>query len=278
MVVRFHRLLLDKRQMLKKVLYIVDIYEYPCTSHLTSGTGRPNSLKYSKQLTVATFASWFLPYSEERVKKISSKIPRWCAYCLSSLHPILGMWTHQTPIISKQEAKVGAVKRILGFMLASLDTGDEKGQPCSSVVVHPPRTCRTLGPIASPSVLPFLPYQAIDFVMPLLFWLMVQFLTKLCTVCLGNFFIKLRLRLKSCTRRRQGLGSQDLTTFQQLHIQEYLVACRVNPRSNQQSLAGLAAVLLAAETPEMHSSSKVGLLTSWPEKCVLKQTKPKRKS
>ena len=57
-----------------------------------------------------------------------------------------------------------------------------------------------------------------------------------------------------------------MTTSQQLYIQEHLVACRAKPRSNQQWLAGLAAVLLAAETPEMCSKSE-----SWPSDILARE-------
>lgn len=63
-----------------------------------------------------------------------------------------------------------------------------------------------------------------------------------------------------------------MTTSQQLYIQEHHVACRAKPRSNQQWLAGLAIVLLAAEAPEMSSESE-----SWPSDILAREMSFKTK-
>lgn len=52
--------------------------------------------------------------------------------------------------LHKQEAKVGAVKRILEFLMASLDTDNEETDwTRSSIVVHLPSTSMALGLLSS---------------------------------------------------------------------------------------------------------------------------------
>lgn len=93
MVVRFHCLLLDKRQMLKNILYIVDIYKLLGALNLLLGQKDQTAHGAKKNIF---FSSWFLPYSKVRVREIPStvsmcyvnKLP---SYCLSGLHLVIGI-------------------------------------------------------------------------------------------------------------------------------------------------------------------------------------------